>query len=141
MKERLDRIKREFPWLKVQDMQWLIDKVEESVTPKCKASDFHQSPRHYLNVFYEAFGKPPTAYQIEDITYWLDLGMEEGLLALSFEKASRAGANFNYAMGILRRWHKAGIMTLEQAQDERKEKAHDEKREGDTRHTGGGYYW
>lgn len=47
---------------------------------------------------------------------WLDMGFEEGVIALAYEKTclNTGGLNWNYMNKILTRWQSAGFKTLEQ---------------------------
>lgn len=73
---------------------------------------------NWYDRFIESFNRMPNAIQIDQVSAFLDDGVEVELLIHAFEKAAMKNASFNYAQAILTEWVKKGIKTIEQGKAE-----------------------
>lgn len=64
--------------------------------------------------FYESqTGRPVNRSIMEDVVYYLKLGVSDKLIMAAIKKAAKTNAGWNYVEGILRNCYKQGITTLE----------------------------
>lgn len=64
-------------------------------------------------------GRSLTAAEERYAQSWLDMGMDEEVIAMAYERTclNTGGLNWPYMNKILQRWHEAGLHTVEQIRD------------------------
>ena len=64
-------------------------------------------------------GRSLTAAEERYAQSWLDMGMDEDVIAMAYERTclNTGGLNWPYMNKILQRWHEAGLHTVEQIRD------------------------
>ncbi|WP_342475352.1 DnaD domain protein [Weizmannia sp. FSL K6-0777] len=77
---------------------------------------------NYFDTYMLCFGGQPSAMQIQEINYLIDIkGLTEEVVCIAFKKAAEVGAKYSYARTILNRWADAGIKTASDVEREQKE--------------------
>ena len=70
----------------------------------------------------QIYGRSLTAAEEKYARQWLEMGMEEEVLRMAYERTclNTGGLNWNYMNKILQRWHQVGIRSAEDVRNERK---------------------
>ncbi|MED4936277.1 DnaD domain protein [Heyndrickxia coagulans] len=77
---------------------------------------------NYFDTYMLCFGGQPSALQIQEINYLIDIkGLTEEVVCIAFKKAAEVGAKYSYARTILNSWADAGIKTASDVEREQKE--------------------
>lgn len=77
---------------------------------------------NYFDTYMLCFGGQPSAMQIQEINYLIDIkGLTEEVVCIAFKKAAEVGAKYSYARTILNSWADAGIKTASDVEREQKE--------------------
>ena len=91
-----------------------IDTVEEAAA-FIQARNVRNSRLFRLMNILQIRGRRLTAAEERYAQSWLDMGMEEALIAMAYERTclNTGGLNWNYMNKILQRWHEQGLRTAE----------------------------
>lgn len=91
-----------------------IDTVEEAAA-FIQAQNVRNSRLYRLMNILQIRGRSLTAAEERYAQSWLDLGMEEELLAMAYERTclNTGGLNWAYMNKIIQRWHEQGLRTAE----------------------------
>ena len=94
-----------------------IDTVEEAAA-FISAQNIRNSRLHRLMEQLQIRGRALTAAEEKYAQSWLDMGMEDGLIAMAYERTclNTGGLNWAYMNKILQRWHQQGLRTVEAVQ-------------------------
>lgn len=92
-----------------------IDTVEEAAA-FIQAQNVRSSRLHRLMNILQIHGRSLTAAENRYAQSWLDMGMEEEVLAMAYERTclNTGGLNWAYMNKILQRWHEQGLVTPQQ---------------------------
>ncbi|WP_028983304.1 DnaD domain-containing protein [Sporolactobacillus terrae] len=94
------------------------DKFQQDIDKRKEASEFYQQNFGVL--------APAVAQEMDT---WIDT-LSSDLVIEAMKIALRAGKQFNYALGILKKWYQRNIRTLDQAKAESKQFARSQQRDG-----------
>ena len=91
-----------------------IDTLEEA-SAFIQAQNVRNSRLHRLMNLLQIRGRSLTAAEERYAQSWLDLGMDEQMLSLAYERTclNTGGLNWAYMNKILQRWHEQGLHTVE----------------------------
>ncbi len=94
-----------------------IDTVEEAAA-FISAQNVRNSRLHRLTEQLQIRGRSLTAAEERYAQSWLDMGFEDGVLAMAYERTclNTGGLNWAYMNKILQRWQEQGLKTLESIQ-------------------------
>ena len=94
-----------------------IDSVEEAAA-FIQAQNVRNSRLYRLMTILQIRGRSLTAAEERYAQSWLDMGMDEALIAMAYERTclNTGGLNWNYMNKILQRWHEQGFRTAEDVQ-------------------------
>jgi len=92
-----------------------IDTLEEAAA-FIQAQNVRNSRLSRLMNILQIRGRNLTAAEERYAQSWLDMGMEDGLISLAYERTclNTGGLNWNYMNKILQRWSQQGLRTLEE---------------------------
>ena len=92
-----------------------IDSVEEAAA-FIQAQNVRNSRLHRLMNILQIRGRSLTAAVERYAQSWLDMGMEEALISMAYERTclNTGGLNWAYMNKILQRWHEQGFHTAEE---------------------------
>ena len=90
-----------------------IDTVEEAAA-FIQAQNVRNSRLYRLMNILQIRGRSLTAAEERYAQSWLDMGLEEELITMAYERTclNTGGLNWNYMNKILTRWHEMGLHTL-----------------------------
>lgn len=91
-----------------------IDSVEEAAA-FIQAQNVRNSRLHKLMNILQIRGRSLTAAEERYAQSWLDMGMDDDLIAMAYERTclNTGGLNWAYMNKILQRWHEQGFHTAE----------------------------
>ena len=91
-----------------------IDSVEEAAA-YIQAQNVRNSRLYRLMTILQIRGRSLTAAEERYAISWLDMGMEEEMIAMAYERTclNTGGLNWAYMNKILQRWHEQGFHTAE----------------------------
>lgn len=91
-----------------------IDSVEEAAA-FIQAQNVRNSRMHRMMNILQIRGRRLTAAEERYAQSWLDMGVEEELIAMAYERTclNTGGLNWNYMNKILQRWNEQGLRTAE----------------------------
>jgi len=91
-----------------------IDSVEEAAA-FIQAQNVRNSRLYRLMNILQIRGRSLTAAEERFAQSWLDMGVEEELITMAYERTclNTGGLNWNYMNKILQRWHEQGLHTAE----------------------------
>ena len=91
-----------------------IDNLEEAAA-FIQAQNVRNSRMHRLMGLLQIRGRSLTAAEERYAKGWLDLGFEEEVISMAYERTclNTGGLNWAYMNKILQRWHEAGLHTAE----------------------------
>jgi len=91
-----------------------IDTVEEAAA-FIQAQNVRNSRLYRLMNVLQIRGRSLTPAEERYAQSWLDMGMEEELISMAYERTclNTGGLNWNYMNKILQRWHEQGLRTAE----------------------------
>ena len=94
-----------------------IDTVEEAAA-FISAQNIRNSRMHRLMEQLQIRGRALTQAEERYAQSWLDMGLEDGLIAMAYERTclNTGGLNWAYMNKILQRWKEQGLRTLEDVQ-------------------------
>ena len=92
-----------------------IDSFEEA-SAYIQMQDQRQSRLGRLMQILQIYGRKLTAAEERHANAWLDMGMEDEVIAMAYERTclNTGGLNWNYLNKILQRWHSQGLHTAEE---------------------------
>lgn len=95
-----------------------IDTVEEAVA-FIQARNVRNSRLFRLMSILQIRGRSLTAAEERYALSWLDLGIDEEMLAMAYERTclNTGGLNWAYMNKIIQRWHQQGLQTAEAVRD------------------------
>jgi len=91
-----------------------IDKLEEAAAYIQSQNARYSNIRHLQNQL-QIRGRNLTAAEERYATNWLEMGFEDEVIAMAYERTclNTGGLNWAYMNKILQRWHEAGLHTAE----------------------------
>ena len=92
-----------------------IDSFEEA-SAYIQMQDQRQSRLGRLMQILQIYGRKLTAAEARHANAWLDMGMEDEVIAMAYERTclNTGGLNWAYMNKILQRWHSQGLHTAEE---------------------------
>ena len=92
-----------------------IDSFEEA-SAYIQMQDQRQSRLGRLMQILQIYGRKLTAAEDRHANAWLDMGMEDEVIAMAYERTclNTGGLNWAYMNKILQRWHSQGLHTAEE---------------------------
>lgn len=104
------------------DESLTIPKHKQNKTETKTKSPAADQRANYFDAYMLCFGGQPSALQIQEINYLIDIkGLTEEVVCIAFKKAAEVGAKYSYARTILNSWADAGIKTASDVEREQKE--------------------
>ena len=97
-----------------------IDNLEEAAA-FIQAQNVRSSRMHRLQEQLQIRGRNLTAAEERYATGWMEMGFEDEVIAIAYERTclNTGGLNWAYMNKILQRWHEAGLHTAEAIRDKR----------------------
>jgi len=91
-----------------------IDTMEEAAA-FIQAQNLRNSRMHHLMGLLQIRGRSLTAAEERYAANWLELGFEDEVISMAYERTclNTGGLNWAYMNKILQRWHEAGLYTAE----------------------------
>ena len=94
---------------------WLCS-LQEAAAAFIQSQNVRNSRMYRLMTQLQIRGRTLTAAEERYAMSWMDMGMEEELISMAYERTclNTGGLNWAYMNKILRRWHEQGLRTAQE---------------------------